>query len=76
MWLVGFRYVFGKNYGWGLCAAKNMNKMFGSYVVAVAFQSAFYLEMHQNNYFYYYLKIIFDISASKWFENKKKINLK
>jgi hypothetical protein len=42
-----------------------MNKMFGSYVVAVAFQSAFYLEMHQNNYFYYYLKIIFDISASK-----------
>jgi hypothetical protein len=51
MWLVGFRYVFGKNCSWGLCAAKNMNKMFGSYVVAVAFQSVFYLEMHQNNYF-------------------------
>jgi hypothetical protein len=25
--------------------------MFGSYVVAVAFQSVFYLEMYQNNYF-------------------------
>ena len=25
--------------------------MFGSYVVAVAFQSVFYFEMHQNNYF-------------------------
>jgi hypothetical protein len=36
--------------------------VFGS-VVAVAFQSAFYLEMHQNNFFYF-LKIIFDISAS------------
>ena len=27
MWLVGFRYLFGKNYGWGLCAAKNMYKI-------------------------------------------------
>jgi hypothetical protein len=33
-------------------------------VVAVAFQSAFYLEVYQNNIFYF-LKIIFDISASK-----------
>jgi hypothetical protein len=24
MWLVGFRYVFGKNYGWDLCAVKNI----------------------------------------------------
>jgi hypothetical protein len=33
-------------------------------VVAVAFQSAFYVEMHQNNFFYF-KKIIFYISASK-----------
>jgi hypothetical protein len=33
-------------------------------VVAVAFQSSFYLEIYQNNIFYF-LKIIFDISASK-----------
>jgi len=46
VWLVGFRYVFGKNYGWGLCVAKNMYKMFGS-VVAVVFQIAFYMEMHK-----------------------------
>jgi hypothetical protein len=32
-------------------------------VVAVAFQIAFYLEMHQNNIFF--KKIIFDISTSK-----------
>jgi len=41
-----------------------MYKIFGESVVAVVFQSAFYLEMHQN-YFFYFLKIIFDISASK-----------
>jgi hypothetical protein len=44
-----------------------MTKMFGivfGSVVVVAFQSAFYLEMHQN-IFFYFLKIIFDISASK-----------
>jgi hypothetical protein len=33
-------------------------------VVAVAFKSAFYSEMDQNNIFYF-LKIIFDISISK-----------
>jgi hypothetical protein len=33
-------------------------------VVAVVFQSVFYLEMHQN-IFFYFLKIIFDISAKK-----------
>jgi len=53
VWLVVFRYVFGKNYGWDLYAAKNMYKMFVSCMVAVAFQSAFYLEMHQNNFFYF-----------------------
>jgi hypothetical protein len=36
------------------------------------FKSTFYLEMYQN-YFFYFSKIIFDISASKWSENKKKI---
>jgi len=46
MWLVGFRYMFGKNYDWGLCAAKNMYKMFGGCVVAVVFQSVFYLEIY------------------------------
>jgi hypothetical protein len=52
--LVEFRYVFGKNYDWGLHVAKNMYKisdvMFGS-VIVVAFQSVFYLEMHQNIFF-------------------------
>jgi hypothetical protein len=38
--------------------------MFGGSVVAVIFQSAFYLEIYQNNFFYF-LKIIFDISISK-----------
>ena len=46
IWLVGFRYVFGWNYSWNLGAAKNMYKMFGSCVIAVAFQSAFYLNIH------------------------------
>jgi hypothetical protein len=27
VWLVGFRYVFGKNYGWSLCITKNIYKM-------------------------------------------------
>jgi hypothetical protein len=39
--------------------------MFGGSVVAVAFQSIFYLEMHQNNIFFYLKKIIFEISVSK-----------
>jgi hypothetical protein len=33
-------------------------------VVAVASQSVFHLEIYQNNFFYF-LKIIFDINASK-----------
>jgi hypothetical protein len=44
--------------------------VFGS-VAAVAFQSAFCLEMHRNNGFFYFLKIIFDISISKRSENIK-----
>jgi hypothetical protein len=42
-------------------------------VTAVAFQSIFYLEMHQKNKFFYFLKIVFDISTSKWFKNTNKI---
>jgi hypothetical protein len=34
-------------------------------MVAVAVQSAFRLEMHQNDIFFYFLKIIFEISTSK-----------
>jgi hypothetical protein len=41
-----------------------MSKMFSGSVVEVVFQSAFYLEMHQNNFFYF-LEIIFDITTSK-----------
>jgi hypothetical protein len=37
--------------------------MFGS-VIAVAFQIIFRAEMHANDFFYF-LKIIFDISTSK-----------
>jgi hypothetical protein len=40
-------------------------------VVAVAIQIVFRLEMHQNKFFYF-LKIIFDISTSKRSENIKK----
>jgi hypothetical protein len=50
MWLVGFRYVFGKNYGWGLCAAKNMYKIFDNYCWKCScgcfLKCFFYLEMH------------------------------
>jgi hypothetical protein len=41
--------------------------MFGS-VVMVVFQSIFHAEMHQNNIFFYFLKIIFEISALKRFK--------
>ena len=46
--------------------------VFGS-MVAVAFQSVFHSEKLTNNIFYYFLKIIFEISTSKWFENIKNI---
>jgi len=41
-------------------------------VADVVFQNTFNLEIYQNNFFYF-LKIIFEISASKWFKNTKKI---
>jgi hypothetical protein len=34
-------------------------------VVAAAFQSTFHLQIYQNNIFFYFFKIIFEISASK-----------
>jgi hypothetical protein len=34
-------------------------------VVAIDFQSAFRAEMHQNNVFFIFLKIIFEITVSK-----------
>jgi hypothetical protein len=42
-------------------------------IIAVDFQSVFHSKMHQNNIFLYFLKIIFDISASKKSKNTKKI---
>jgi hypothetical protein len=44
----------------------------GEIVVAVAIQSVFRLKMHQNDIFFYFLKVIFEISTSKRFENIKK----
>jgi hypothetical protein len=49
--------VFGKNYDRSLCVAKNMYKMFGRNVVAVAFQNILYLKMHQNNIFFIFKKL-------------------
>jgi hypothetical protein len=37
----------------------------------VTFQSVFHAEMHQNDIFFYFLKIIFKISTSKQFKKKK-----
>ena len=38
--------------------------LFGN-VVAVAFQSAYHVKIHQNNIFFNFLNIIFEISTSK-----------
>jgi len=76
------RYVFSKNYGWNLCVAKNMYKIFGESIVTVTFQSVFYLEMHQNNIFFYlkknyfwyqHIKMIRKHKKTYQFEAKKKI---
>jgi len=37
-------------------------------VVTVAFQNIFYIEIHQNNIFFYFLKIIFKIKTLKQFK--------
>jgi hypothetical protein len=42
-------------------------------VVVVAVQNTFHLEIHQDDFLFYFLKIIFDISTSKRFKNTKKI---
>ena len=77
LWLVEFKYVFSKNYGWSLCIAKNMYKIFGESIVAVAFQSVFYLEMHQNNIFFLFLKNYFWYQRIKMiWKHQKYINLK
>jgi hypothetical protein len=49
-----------------------MYKMFDGSVVAIAFQSAFYLEMHQNNIFFI-LKKLFLISAHQIYLKTLKI---
>jgi hypothetical protein len=49
-----------------------MYKIFGENIVAVAFQSAFYLEMHQNNIFFI-LKKLFLISAHQIYLKTLKI---
>jgi len=64
--------VFGKNYSWGLCAVKNI---YIKCLVIVTSQKCFLLG-NTLKYIFYFLKIIFDISASKWYENIKKNNLK
>jgi hypothetical protein len=51
-----------------LCKESPIKSMFKS-VVAVAFQSVFHAEMHQNNIFF---KIIFEIGASKRSKTYKK----
>jgi len=52
-----------------------MYKIFGGSVVAVVFLSTFYLKMHQNNIFFIFKKIIFDIKTLKWSENTKNISI-
>jgi hypothetical protein len=42
--------------------------------VAVAVQGIFCIEMHQNNIFFYFLKIIFKVSISKQYKNIKSNN--
>jgi hypothetical protein len=49
--------------------------MFGICVVAVAFQSAFYLEIYQN-YFFIFKKLFFISAHQNNLKTQKKINLK
>jgi hypothetical protein len=44
--------------------------MFGS-VIAIAFENVFRAEIHQNDIFFYFLKIIFKIIISKRFKKYK-----
>jgi hypothetical protein len=45
-------------------ACKGIKSVFGS-IVADAFQIIFGVKIHANNIFFYFFKIIFDISTSK-----------
>ena len=54
---------------YGKTTTKKEKGMFGS-GVAVTFQSAFHSEMHQNDFLFYFFKIIF----KKTIENIKNIN--
>ena len=65
--------MFGKNYSWGLYAAKIMYKMFGSCVVVVAFQSVFYLEMHQNNFCIFFKNYFWYQRIKMIWKHKKKL---
>jgi len=52
----------------------SLNKgLFGS-AIAVVFQSAFYANMYQNDFFFYFFKIIFKINVSKQSKTHTKIN--
>jgi hypothetical protein len=61
---------------YGLVNSINSDQFKGIFenMVAVAFQNDFHTEMYQNNIFFYFLKIIFEISASKRYKTYKKIN--
>jgi len=50
--------------------SKSITDVFGI-MIAVAVQSVFRLEMHQNKFFLFF-KIIFDINTSKQYKNIKK----
>jgi len=45
-------------------------------VFVVAFQNAFHSKTYQNNFFFYFLKIIFDIAHQNDLKTPKNINLK
>ena len=53
-----------------------MYKMFGGSVIAVAFQSVFYLEMHQNNIFLFKKKLFLISAYQNDLKTQKYINLK
>jgi hypothetical protein len=74
VWLVGLRYVFGKNCGWSLCVTKNMYKCFVKLWLRLLFKVFFTWKYIKIIYFLFF-KIIFYISASKWYKNIKNISI-
>jgi hypothetical protein len=62
MWLVEFRYLFGKNCNWGLCTVKNIHKIFSCDYFSKVFFTWKYIKI----IFLYSLKIIFDINSLKY----------